>query len=127
MILKKKTKGNSFQLCGKYSSIKYIVCCAVICVSTLLTACNTGTSNIDNGYEERGSVDYNTVSIESNMDSTAQKQEWVYVPEKIVIEDKKADYGNMQLIGSTVCYIPINGEAENDTQCICWYSLDTII
>lgn len=38
------------------------------------------------------------------------------MPEIISIGDEWADYGDMQMIGDCICYISINGEAENDAQ-----------
>ena len=46
-------------------------------------------------------------------------KEWAYVPEIISVEDDRASYEDMQLIGDTVCYISMAGEAEGENQEIC--------
>ena len=67
-------------------------------VSIFLTACSQGASNDDNILNGSTSVSF------------VQKPEWIYVPERIEIKDKSADYGGMQLVGDTICYISMSGE-----------------
>lgn len=90
--------------------IRHFLYSLAMCAVIFLTACSTSTSG--NG----GNSDNNPIAA-------AQEREWVYVPERIEIQDKRADYGGMQLIGGTVCYLGVNGGAEGETQSICRYSL----
>lgn len=96
-------------------AMRKIICCMVIFIAVLLTACSTSTSgnggNSDNNGNPNGS------------NPIAAEQEWVFVPERIEIQDKRADYDAMQLIGGTVCYLSMNGGAEGEKQSICRYSL----
>lgn len=62
-------------------------------------------------------------SGENNAEGSAQRREWVYVPEIIAVEDEYADYERMQLIGDDFCYVSQGGDAESGTKCICRYSL----
>lgn len=93
-------------------NLGFFICCMMMCVSLFLTSCNG-----DDVFSD------NDISNESNTSPAEQKPEWVYVPERIEIKDKGADYDGMQLIGDTVCYISMNGEAEGETQSLCRYSL----
>lgn len=97
--------------------MRKIICCMVMFITVFLTACSTSTSG--NG----GNSDNNSNPNESNPIAAAQEREWVYVPERIEIQDKMADYDAMQLTGGTVCYLGVNGGTEGETQSICRYSL----
>ncbi len=48
--------------------------------------------------------------------------EYVYVPRRITLADPRVDYGRMQQAGDSLCYISMNGEAEDEAQEICRYS-----
>lgn len=127
MCLKRKILKNRS---GAYrrNNIRYLLCCIVVGVSAFLAGCNMERPDVGHGYDDNDYNDIQTadndfVSAETDMDTTSQEQEWVYVPERIVIEEQKVDYANMQLIENTVCYISINGDTEQNTQCICRYSL----
>ena len=96
---------------GKQNKIVYFVCCLMIFISAFLAACSEGTSNDEN------------ISGEGDPVSAVKEREWVYVPERIEIADKRADYNDMRLIGDTVCYLSRNGESEDSAQNICRYSL----
>lgn len=105
----KKTREMGLGVYGKHNCIGLSLYCLTIFAVIFLTACSTGIS--DNG----------DVSSESN--SIVQKPEWVYVPERIEVADKRVDYDNMKLIGDIACYISMNGESEDGAQSICQYSL----
>ena len=96
---------------GKHNRIGCFICCLMIFISVFMTACGKNASNDEN------------ISSGGNPVSAATKPEWVYVPERIEIADKRADYYDMQLIGDTVCYLSKNGESEDSVQSICQYSL----
>ncbi|MCM1190193.1 MAG: extracellular solute-binding protein [Muribaculaceae bacterium] len=108
----KNLRRTEFQIRHKHNRTNYFVSCLMMCVSLFLTACSKG--NVSN--------EYNLQNADNAVHMT-QGKEWVYVPERIEIKDKCADYGGMQLVGDTVCYISINGETESNTQDICQYSL----
>lgn len=101
---------------AKRSSLKLLMCCMAVYICIFLTACNEDNTTSENAIPEESAV-FNVVKDQ------VQEQEWVYVPEIIAIGDKWADYGNMQIIGDSICYLPMNGEAENDAQGICRYSI----
>ena len=107
----KKLKEIGYQVHGKHNRIGYFTCCLMMFISVFLAACSKGASNDEN------------ISTEGKPVSAAKEQEWVYVPERIEIADKRADYNNIQLIGDTVCYLSRNGESEDSVQRICRYSL----
>jgi len=117
-------KKKEFSVYGKHSGAGRLVCCLILCVSLFLTACgkdNTTDANANNANNHIPS-EKNAGSAVDTADSV-QGPEWVYVPELIEINDERVDYGRMQQVGDSVCYISMNGEAENEVQNICWYSL----
>ena len=92
-----------------------ILCFFAICLALFLTACRKETVPAD--YDE------SSVSGANVSGTAAPGKEWVYVPEIITVRDNRASYEDMQLIGDTVCYISMNGEAEGEPQMLCRYSL----
>ncbi len=100
---------------GGHYGLKFLKFCIVIYISLFLTACGKGTSNMN--------ISHDSGAAKDSADAAVKEQEWAFVPELIAVGDKKADYGNMQLIGGSICYISMNGEAENEEQNICRYSL----
>lgn len=118
MIVNIKLKTNKYLIRGRYNELKFLYCCIVIFIFLSLTACSKGTSNNNMSYDSHDSE-----ANRNSLDIEGQGQEWIFVPEVITVGDNKADYGNMQLIGDTVCYISLNGESENEEQSICQYSL----
>ena len=57
------------------------------------------------------------------MGGAVPEKEWAYVPEFITVGDDRASYGDMQLLGDTVCYISMVSEVAEEAQKICRYSL----
>lgn len=108
----KKLGRTEFHVHNKHNRIGYFVGCLMVCASLFLTACSNDNASSDGNLINAG-----------NAASTAQEREWVYVPERIEIADKRADYDGMLLIGDSACYISRNGESEDGTQDICRYSL----
>ncbi len=94
---------------------KLFICSVAMCLSALLMSCGTGTSG-----ENR---DPDHVVKEDKRSGAASQREYVYVPERIVLRDEKADYGKMYLAGDEVCYVTMNGEAAEEVQNIGRYSL----
>lgn len=88
--------------------------CLLVCLSIFLTSCGAGESSRKTD---------NSVSGKENSSNASKEQEWVYVPERIVIKDEKADYDKMNLIGDTVCYVSMNGESSDEVKSVCRYSL----
>lgn len=84
----------------------------VICVSLLLAACSKG-----------GRAGGNNLTGENRDIKAGQSPEWIYVPEVITVEDEHADYGRMQLVNNTFCYVQQEGETEDGVKNICRYSL----
>lgn len=80
-----------------------------------LTACSKGSTGSMAGG--------NDLAGESNEINAVQKREWVYVPEVITVEDEHADYGRMQPVDDTFCYIRQEGEDKDSGKSICCYSL----
>ena len=107
-------------------SFRYFAVCLTVCVSLLLTAC--GKDSAAGGDGEAGSgeaerqVTGGSESGESIVPGTPGR-EWVYVPEVITVGDSRADYDGMGLVGDEICYISMSGEAEDEAQKICRYSL----
>lgn len=96
----------------KHYSLRYFACCLTACAALLLTACGRDpVSGAGDTLDGGGSV------------NAAWNSEWAYVPERIEIRDKRADYDDMQLNGNMVSYISMNGESEEESQNICQYSL----
>lgn len=123
MNMEKKSKRYRFQLSRKHPNMKLFTCIMLMYISVFLIACDTETANNDNALSERSSASEFAVTDESNLGDIMQEQEWVYVPERIVIGDEKTNYENMQLVGDTACYISLQGETEDDIQSICRYLL----
>lgn len=89
----------------------------VLCA--LLSACGgdgTAGGNLPGSSAGNGSGDNGAAG-------SAQKREWVYVPEVITMEDEYADYERMQLAGNTLCYVSQRESAGSSVKCICRYSL----
>ncbi len=59
----------------------------------------------------------------ADMGGAVPEKEWAYVPEFITVGDDRASYGDMQLLGDTVCYISMVSEVAEEAQKICRYSL----
>ena len=114
MNIKRKAKRNRLHIHSGHNNLRLLLCCIAAYISIFLTACNEGSSAIDNDIPEESTV-FNVTQ--------EQEQEWVYVPEMVTIADMRADYGKMQVIGDSICYISMNGETENNTQSICRYSI----
>ncbi len=108
----KKLGKTKFQNHRKRKGLECFICCMAMSAAVSLASCS------NNGAPDDGSV-----SNVSNSANVIQKPDWVYVPERIEIEDKRADYGAMRLNGDRVCYLTMNGDSEGETQKICQYSL----
>ena len=122
-----------------HSRSGYCVCCLMMCISLLLTACGRGStadnnvsntaSGVNNIPDDSSSVGAGNIPDDGNdadtasADNAVQEPEYVYVPELITVEDEQVDYGRMQQVGDSVCYISMNRESENEGQNICRYSL----
>lgn len=106
---------------NRHNRIGYFVGCLMVCASLFLTACSKDKESDDENLLNTSSG--GNLLNAGNTANVAQEKEWVYVPERIEIADKRADYESMQLIGDTVCYISRNGESEDEKQNICQYSL----
>lgn len=108
-----KMKSNRFKTHNRYNNLKLLVCCVATYIFVSLTACSTDVS------------DNNNISEEKIVSQATQEQErkWVYVPEVITVGDEHADYGRMQPVGDTFCYVLQGGDAESSAKSICRYSL----
>ena len=111
--------------------------CLLLCISLFLTACGDGMFG-SNGVADKDGLSGSDSAVgdgrgaesqegenqeAGRYESGAQEKEWVYVPEMIMVEDPRADYGEMQLVGDALCYISMTGETEEEAQKICRYSL----
>ena len=111
--------------------------CLLLCISLCLTACGDGMFG-SNGVADKDGLSGSDSAVgdgrgaesqegenqeAGRYESGAQEKEWVYVPEMIMVEDPRADYGEMQLVGDALCYISMTGETEEEAQKICRYSL----
>ncbi len=99
--------------------------CLLLCIS--LSACGDGlfgkgTADKDGLSGSDRAADQAAISGDSPASPIAQGREWVYVPEVFTVGDASADYGGMQPVGDTLCYV-VQGETENSTKSICRYSL----
>lgn len=81
-------------------------------ISLILMACSKGSM-----------TDEKNLTGESNDINAVQKREWIYVPEVITVGDEHADYGRMQPVDDTFCYVRQAGESEDSEKSICRYSL----
>lgn len=88
-----------------------------LCTALFLTACGQGASAGENGAEKDAQAG------EGPAFSGTFRREWVYVPEVFTVEDERADYGRMQPVGDTLCYVSLGEEAVNSVRNICRYSL----
>ncbi len=120
----KNIREKRFSIYNKHSRSGYQVCCLILCAALFLTACGKGGAADDkvDHADNNISVENNAVSAVAAADAV-QGPEFVYVPELITVSDERVDYGRMQLVGDSVCYISMSGEAENEAQSICRYSL----
>lgn len=92
---------------------------AAVCASLLLTACGgDGTAGGNRPGHGSGRNAGGSYAADS-----AQKREWVYVPEVIMMEDEYADYERMQLVGNTLCYVSQGVDDGSSAKVICRYSL----
>lgn len=108
-----KLRSKNFQTHYKFNWSGLFLCCLMLYVSMFLTSCRKGgVSNNDDISGER---------VEPNV--TATKQEWVYVPKVLTVEDGRADYERMQPVGDTFCYVSLEEESGNGTKSIRQYSL----
>lgn len=89
-----------------------------VCASLLLAACSGGGTAGGNGPS-----DGIAGSEGGNAPGSAQKREWVYLPEVVTVGDEYADYGRMQPVGDSLCYVSQGGEDESGKKTICLYSL----
>ncbi|MCM1113310.1 MAG: extracellular solute-binding protein [Muribaculum sp.] len=94
-------------------NLRFRLCCLLLCAAVFQTACGAETLEDESGFGASG------------VPEEKRKQEWVYVPERIELEDERADYDKMQLVGDTVRYISMNGESSAEAHRICGYSLQT--
>ncbi|MCM1025307.1 MAG: hypothetical protein NC432_02665 [Roseburia sp.] len=93
------------------------MCCLALCISLLLAACGReeGTSGgAGNKQEDAGA---------GNVSGAASELEWAYVPEVITVGDEYADYGRMQPVGESFCYVSQRGDFAEGAKTICRYSL----
>lgn len=107
-------------------SFRYFAVCLTVCVSLLLTACGKDSAAGDNGEAGSREAERQGTGGSESGDSIAPGtpgREWVYVPEVITVGDSRADYDGMGLVGDEICYISMSGEAEDEAQKICRYSL----
>ena len=95
--------------------------CLMLCASLFLTACSRDGTSDNAAALNNGAV--SGESTASNIAYFTQEREWVYVPEVLTVEDEHADYGRMQPVGDTFCYVSLGGEDENSVRSICRYSL----
>ena len=102
-------------------SLMSMISCLIICACLFLTACQGKGS--DGGSSEPEGIGINASDTSAAEQERHTGKEWAYVPEIISVEDDRASYEDMQLLGDTVCYISMSGEAEGENQKICRYSL----
>ena len=117
----KKLRKARFQFPDKHNRFPYFVSCLIICACLFLAACQGKSSDGGTGKPEETGIDTSRTSAAAPEKGTGK--EWAYVPEIISVEDDRASYEDMQLIGDTVCYISMVGETEGEDQKICRYSL----
>lgn len=108
----KKTGKMKSGIYRKQSDLRGLPAALAVCVLLLLTACGR-----DDG------TDGDHLSGKTDTTGAVEKQEWVYVPEVITVEDEHADYGRIQPVGEFFCYVSQEGDAENSAKSICRYSL----
>ncbi len=103
----------------KTGAICFLV--TLTCAALLLTACQKdgGDSGNDSSYSGLGKGGEDA----ADMGGAVPEKEWAYVPEFITVGDDRASYGDMQLLGDTVCYISMVSEVAEEAQKICRYSL----
>lgn len=118
--MKKETRIRS-RIHRKPDRTDFPALCLAICASLLLTACGEG-GGAGGGT---GTGDASAGDNPSPATSLAKEQGYVYLPEAVTIEDERADYGNMQLIGDSLYYLTRNGEEESGTRNIFRYSIST--
>ena len=118
--MKKETRIRS-RIHRKPDRTDFPALCLAICASLLLTACGEG-GGAGGGT---GTGDAFAGDNPSPATSLAKEQGYVYLPEAVTIEDERADYGNMQLIGDSLYYLTRNGEEESGTRNIFRYSIST--
>ena len=92
----------------------------MICAALSLTACQKKVDGAD-GSDGSGLGEGGVNASEAV--AAPPEKEWTYVPEFLTVADDRASYGDMQLVGDTVCYISMVGEAEGEPQKMCRYSL----
>ncbi len=89
----------------------------MLCALLFLTACGRG----DAGGNQQSGMS-REIGAAGDTDAAGGK-EWVYVPEVLWVGDERADYGDMRLIGDTLCYMQVPGEDEGSGKKICRYSM----
>ena len=92
----------------------------MICAVLSLTACQKKADGAD-GSDGSGLGEGGVNASEAV--AAQPEKEWTYVPEFLTVADDRASYGDMQLVGDTVCYISMVGEAQGEPQKMCRYSL----
>ena len=96
------------------------ICLLMIGAVLSLTACQKKADGAD-GSDGSGLGEGGVNASEAV--AAQPEKEWTYVPEFLTVADDRASYGDMQLVGDTVCYISMVGEAQGDPQKMCRYSL----
>ena len=96
------------------------ICLLMIGAVLSLTACQKKADGAD-GSDGSGLGEGGVNASEAV--AAQPEKEWTYVPEFLTVADDRASYGDMQLVGDTVCYISMVGEAEGEPQKMCRYSL----
>lgn len=108
-----------FKIHRRQIRLSRIFAVLAVCASLSLTAC--GGDGVTDGNLSGNSTGND--SDDNSAAGSAQKREWIYVPEVITMEDEYADYERMQLAGDTLCYVSQGGEDGSNTKVICRYSL----
>ena len=96
------------------------ICLLMIGAVLSLTACQKKADGAD-GSDGSGLGEGGVNASEAV--AAQPEKEWTYVPEFLTVADDRASYGDMQLVGDTVCYISMVGEAQGEPQKMCRYSL----
>lgn len=108
----KKVEGIRHGAHGKQICLNGPSIALAMCISLFLAACGGGNvAGEDN------------LSVKTNAADASQKREWVYVPEVVTVGEEHADYGRMQPVGDTFCYVSQEGDADNGAKSICRYFL----
>lgn len=93
-----------------------------VCAVLALTACSARGSQGAPDREHKTFSDDNRSGGGSGADA-ARGPEWVYVPEVVTFGGRRADFGRMELVGDTFCYLNIGSESGEEAKNMCRYSL----